>query len=131
MFMKDSLTQGVNNHPPGVPQLAYFLSSNDNFAVYRRFGWLSARLLVTLEIELTELEQKLLNLDAEDVKDSTLINRLWGRDNFEGWNDAQKIIVEAIRTKIGQYCRLQLVLVWRNADLIQLNYFCKNPRFEH
>jgi hypothetical protein len=51
------------NPPEGLPQLASFMNSNDSFAVYRRFGQLSARVLIQLEIDLTELEKKLYDLD--------------------------------------------------------------------
>jgi len=98
----------VDNHPPGIPRLAFFQNSDDSFAVYRRFGWLSARLLVQLEIELTELEQRLLDLDAEDGRDSVLRHRLWLREGFEGWNADQRVITDNIRVKMGEYFELLL-----------------------
>jgi hypothetical protein len=94
----------VETHPEGLPQLASFLNSNDNFAVYRRFGQLSARLLIQLEIDLTELEKKLYELDDKDASDTILKHRLRGHEDYPGWTSAQRDLQSEIHKKLLEYC---------------------------
>lgn len=49
----------------GYPSLAAFLDSDESFMVYRRFGYLQARLLLDKQNQLRELESELDELDAE------------------------------------------------------------------
>jgi hypothetical protein len=58
----------VESCPPGYPHLAAFLSSDENFSLYRRFSYLSARLLLHKQDTLRALEAK---LDALDRRDDT------------------------------------------------------------
>jgi len=46
--------------------LAAFLSSDDNFSIVRRFGFLHHRVLLYKQAELAELERQLDSLDLED-----------------------------------------------------------------
>jgi hypothetical protein len=94
----------VKDFPKGYPQLAAFLNSDDNFAVFRRFGNLSARALVQLQVDLTELEKKLHDLDDADALDPVMSYRLRGFEDFEGWNSAQRDLISEIRVKLGEYC---------------------------
>jgi hypothetical protein len=48
----------------GYPRLAAFLDSDENFMVFRRFGYLQARLLLQKQDELRLLEEELDSLDA-------------------------------------------------------------------
>jgi hypothetical protein len=56
----------VEQCPAGYPRLAAFLSSDENFMLYRRFDYLQARLLLYKQDELRELEGELDHLDAID-----------------------------------------------------------------
>lgn len=47
----------------GYPRLAAFLDSDENFMIYRRFGYLQARLLLDKQNELQRIEK---NLDMQD-----------------------------------------------------------------
>jgi hypothetical protein len=60
------LTQLVNGCPQGYPRLAAFLDSDENFMLYRRFGFLQARMLLHKQDELRELEY---HLDYQDKAD--------------------------------------------------------------
>ena len=51
--------------------VASFLDSDDAFMIYRRFGFLHARLLLYKQDELRELEEDLRALDLRDSKDET------------------------------------------------------------
>jgi hypothetical protein len=69
----------VQDCPEGYPLLAAFLDSDDNFMMYRRFGYLQARLLLEKQEQLRRFEEDLDILDREDKgregKDAN------GRDN--------------------------------------------------
>lgn len=56
----------VEHFPRGYPQLSAFADSDDNFMIYRRFGYIHARLLLHFQDELRELEKKLYDMDLRD-----------------------------------------------------------------
>lgn len=58
----------VHHCPDGYPILGAFLDSDDNFMVYRRFGYLQSRLLLEKQEHLRQLEEELDNLDMEDAQ---------------------------------------------------------------
>lgn len=58
----------VQDCPDGYPRLGAFLDSDDNFMVYRRFGYLQSRLLLEKQEHLRQLEEELENLDMEDAQ---------------------------------------------------------------
>lgn len=95
--------------PEGFPQLAYFLNSNDSFAVYRRFGELSARTLVQLEIDLTDLEKEQRELDTKDAADKVLEKRLRGYEGFHKWDKAQRELGAKTHAKLCEYCESVIV----------------------
>ncbi|KAH7409599.1 hypothetical protein BKA64DRAFT_665364 [Cadophora sp. MPI-SDFR-AT-0126] len=94
--------------PEGFPQLAHFLNSNDSFAVFRRFGTLSARALIQLQIEITELEEKLQELDKRDAADPLLKKRLRGFEGLEGCDNRQRELMEKVQGKLCEYFDLLL-----------------------
>lgn len=93
----------VHDVPEGFPQLAAWLNSNDNWNIYRGFGSLSARVLVNMEIELTKLEQKILDLDEADKAHPRLKFRLNGYENFAEYNEEQKNNVEDAQKLLSEY----------------------------
>ena len=55
----------------GYPNLAAFTSSDEDFAIYRRFGYLQARLLLDKQDQLRLLEEQLDHYDRSDPMRST------------------------------------------------------------
>lgn len=55
----------------GYPYLASFLDSDENFMIYRRFGFLHARLLLQKQDELRVMEATLDRMDRKDKQDDT------------------------------------------------------------
>ncbi len=51
--------------PKGYPRLAAFQCSDENFMIYRKFGYLQARLLLEKQDELCLLGDELKDLDKE------------------------------------------------------------------
>lgn len=105
--------------PEGYPQLAKFINSHDNFAVFRRFGELSARTLLQLQVDLTDLETRLRELDNKDAADPVMVNRLNGYEDFDEWNNDQRVLHSEIRGKLCEYCEFQVRLfstTWKDSD---------------
>lgn len=94
----------VEKHDEGLPQISSFINSHDNNAIFRRFGRMSARTLVQLQIDLTELEEDLDKLDHNDASDPIHKWRLHGLENYNGWNEDQRNIVAKLQTKLCEYC---------------------------
>jgi hypothetical protein len=60
----------VETCPEGYPRLAAFLDSDENFMLYRRFGFLQARLLLYKQDELKMLEDELDSMDRKDKREN-------------------------------------------------------------
>jgi hypothetical protein len=56
----------VRSLPAGYPQLAAYLNSDPDFAIYRRFGFLQSRLLIYRQYEIEVLQERLHQLDRDD-----------------------------------------------------------------
>ncbi|KAH8198234.1 hypothetical protein TruAng_007618 [Truncatella angustata] len=61
-------------------KVATFLDSDENFMIYRRFGYLHARMLLRLQDKLRVLESLLDDYDDEDASDETQKQLLMSRD---------------------------------------------------
>lgn len=75
----------------GYPRLAAFLDSDENFMIYRRFGYVFARLILHKQSQLQRLEKHLDDLDAYDANrdantcdgdedPTSLTNSSWAQD---------------------------------------------------
>ena len=61
-----TMTVIVENFPNGFPRLSCFLDSDDAFMVYRRFGTVFSRLLLSKQDELSRMEMELNGMDKND-----------------------------------------------------------------
>ncbi|KAH8684300.1 hypothetical protein BGZ60DRAFT_523524 [Tricladium varicosporioides] len=93
----------VHDLPEGFPQLASWLNSNNNWNIYRGFGSLSARVLVDLQIELTQLEQKILDLDKANEVHEQLNPGPNGNEGAPRDNGEQKQNVQNAKAKLLEY----------------------------
>jgi hypothetical protein len=94
----------VENYPEGWPQLAAFQHSNDNFAIFRRFGLVHCRLLVQLEAEIALLEHELSKLDQDDAIDgSQHAWRLRTAEYKDDWDPSQRDIRKQLQDKVLAY----------------------------
>ncbi|KAK0703255.1 hypothetical protein B0T26DRAFT_680959 [Lasiosphaeria miniovina] len=66
---KETLSQ-VEAFPPGYPSLAAFLGNDRDFAMFRSFRRLHARVLLRKQDELAQLQQRLDGLDDAENKPS-------------------------------------------------------------
>jgi hypothetical protein len=94
----------VEDHPDGWPRLAAFLNSEDHFGIFRRFGLLHCRILLELQIEITELENRLVALDRKDAEPGSSTGyRLRTAHYQPGWDAEQKELLELLREKLLAY----------------------------
>lgn len=96
---------GVVEHcPEGYPRLAAFLDSDENFMLYRRFGFLQARLLLNKQDELRELEKDLDRLDKVDqAKDPSLLK---SREKDDAVDGRRKKLLYDVEEKFKEYGHL-------------------------
>ncbi len=93
----------MEDYPNGWPQLAAFINSDDNLAVFRRFGQLQSRLLVTLQAEITNLESRLRRLDQEDNESQATHYRLKTTHYKEESDGERNNLTEKIQMKLNNY----------------------------
>lgn len=67
MALTPSIVHGGVN---GYPKMAAFLDSDENFMVYRRFGYMQSRILLARQEKLRRLEARLQELDEKQVAES-------------------------------------------------------------
>jgi hypothetical protein len=93
----------VDKFPKGMPQLAACINSDDVFAHFRRFGRLSALILLDRQIALTELEKKIDDLDEADDKDPIMQSRLDGHEGYKGWDNGKRKLIDEASVKYLEY----------------------------
>jgi hypothetical protein len=74
--------------------------------LYRRFGFLQARLLLCKQDELRDLEERLDILDRIDDKKRPIILKC--RDKDDSQHGERKKLFENIERKFAEYCALKI-----------------------
>jgi len=93
----------VEGYPVGFPQLAAFRNSDDDFAIFRAFNQCHCRILTQLEVEITEIEKQLLELDRADEANPSMEYRLRKSKHKEGWDTAQRDLLREMQLKLKDY----------------------------
>ena len=96
----------MDDAPDGYPRMATFLDSDENFMLYRRFGYLQARLLLEKQDDLRRLESRLGLLDGDDEgKTDVLKTREYYDDEYM---KERKSLMEVIEKKWLEYCEFSM-----------------------
>ena len=82
--------------PKGYPRLAAFLDSDDGFTIFRRFGYVQARLLLEKQDDMRRLENEMLEMDKKDH--GTKSQRLTTRDE-----EPKRDLLQRLETKYHEY----------------------------
>lgn len=93
----------IDDFPRGYPSLSAFLSGDKEFTMFRSFSRLHARLLLHKQDELTELEQRLDQLDHADSKVDSY--RLLTNRHISGDTERRALLRE-IEIKLNEYNNL-------------------------
>lgn len=91
----------VNEFTRGFPNMAAYVDSSENFMVFRRYGYLSSRLLLEMQDEMRDFEKQLDEMDRRDVSgDPTmLMTRNWD----ESMSRRRNRLLNEIRKKYSEY----------------------------
>lgn len=93
----------LDEYPEGFPQLAALISCSDSLAMHRSFKYCHNRILLQLEVQITELEKKLYKLDKEDAADPDREHRLKWTEHENGWDTAQEELIGELTSKLMKY----------------------------
>lgn len=99
--------------------LATFLDSDENFMVYRRFGYLHSRMLLRMQDKLRKLEALLDDYDDEDAADENQKRLLTSRDSDESADRKQD---PGIRTRTQILDEIEVVLEKYGTSFPQIIY---------
>ena len=94
----------MESSPEGYPRLAAFLDSDDNFMIFRRFGYIQTRLLLEKQARLLHLEQKLDQLDTQDEIENPMRLRTIDLDSRD--SEIRDDLLCHIERTFCEYCRL-------------------------
>jgi hypothetical protein len=95
----------------GYKKYSWFLASDDDFLIFRRFGTLNARVLLLLQDELTVAEEKLKALDEQySLKDAPRLHNGSFRveQGEEKQQERRKLLLE-IKDKVSEYSTLLIM----------------------
>jgi len=87
----------------GFPGYTSFTNSDEDFGICRRFAKLRWRRILHLQVELTELEKELEDLDRADFENKDRKHRLRRTLHKEEWNTEQKDLFAKIDTTQKEY----------------------------
>ncbi|KAF2807251.1 uncharacterized protein BDZ99DRAFT_478754 [Mytilinidion resinicola] len=90
--------------PLGYPNLAAFLDSDENFMIYRRFGYIQARLLLEKQDELRKLEKRLDTMDKRDEHNKS--RRLITRDLKKKDAEPRRELFKTLEKAFCEYANL-------------------------
>ena len=99
----------VEQCPEGYPRLAALLDCDENFMLYRRFGFLQARILLNKQDELRELEKDLDRMDKVDERKDPEVLR--SREKDAASSERRKNLLYNIEQKFKEYCTVKLLLI--------------------
>jgi hypothetical protein len=96
----------VRDSPKGYPSVATFLDSDESFMVYRRFGFVQARLLLEKQDDLRKLESKLDRYDKKLGQNPLTKDTLRTRDLKPEAEIARKELMDKLENCFNEYGKL-------------------------
>lgn len=95
----------------GYKKYSWFLASDDDFLIFRRFGTLNARIILALQGDLSVAEEKLKKLD-EDYSQKTaprLYNGSFRHEKDKAQQQERRKLLFEIKDKMKEYGEIQLL----------------------
>lgn len=113
--MSKTKVRKLQDYPTGFPKISCFFDSDDAFMVYRRFGPVYSRLLLSKQDEMSRMEAMLLAMDRTDLADNNgqyLMSRPFDieREQIpEAWDGQSRVkLLEELEKKALEYADLLL-----------------------
>ncbi|KAL9100353.1 MAG: hypothetical protein Q9163_004260 [Psora crenata] len=104
----EGIGPGVDYRQQGYPKVAAFEDCDPSLLIYRKFGWLHNRVLLSEQDELAELEGKLKRLDAWEFASGDYKRLLSQRRDFQQEPFVRQEMITKIKAKLAQYDELLL-----------------------
>ncbi len=98
----------MDEYGRGYARLAAFENCDPSFLVYRKFGWLHNRVLLTLQDELQLLEEELLLLDKVEATKGNPVHQQSRRLDYGRPNSRRRTLLTDIKKKLDEYSMLRL-----------------------
>ena len=95
----------MNNREQGYPKVAGFMDCDRSLLIFRKFGWLHLRSLLSLQDEVVELESKLRRLDQWEFANGDFKNLLSRRRDAQQTDSVRQELFLKIKTKLAEYGR--------------------------
>ncbi|KAH7308753.1 hypothetical protein BKA65DRAFT_172882 [Rhexocercosporidium sp. MPI-PUGE-AT-0058] len=92
----------------GFPRLAKYMSTNEEYQVFRGFASSHIRLLLRYEVEITELEKRLEQLDEEDIANPDMTYRLRNTIHGPKCDTKRKELEYELEVKLLKYDEILL-----------------------
>ncbi|KAI1411362.1 hypothetical protein F5Y13DRAFT_191301 [Hypoxylon sp. FL1857] len=102
--MPDIIDRKLDEYRQGYPHLGAFLALDQNFLIFRRFGYLQARVLLNIQDQLRECEDKLETLDQESEE--------WVLQSRELKNVKRDELLKNIENKLERYSTFMNNALW-------------------
>ena len=93
----------MDEYDRGYGKAAAFEDCDPNFLIYRKFGWLHNRVLLHLQDELQELEQKLESFDKWEVSNGDPRKLVHRRIDDNSKHSPRKAILKEVNEKLEEY----------------------------
>lgn len=93
----------MDEYPEGFPQLAALISCDVDLAMHRSFKYCHSRVLLHLEVQITELEKDLYKLDKKDEADPEREHRLRWTEHEADWDTEQVKLLGKLISKLKEY----------------------------
>lgn len=108
-IMKE-LMFAVEDYPVGYPRQAAFADSDESFMIFRRFGYIHARLLMRRQDEIRELQEELEDMDKRDneIEDRRICLQSRDVDELRGGvglvgGQTRSAILDKLEVKVLKY----------------------------
>ncbi|EXJ83358.1 hypothetical protein A1O1_06979 [Capronia coronata CBS 617.96] len=108
----------IEDNPEGWPRLAAVVDSDPSFMIFRRFGYLRARLLVWHQDRLREIEKSLEDLDWKDFNNEPTRRALCCREGDDRRHPAKR---KQLFNKLNRELKLYDDLLKRSAEIRQFD----------
>ena len=93
----------VNQRQQGYPKVAGFEDCDRTLLIFRKFGWLHVRLLLSLQDELAELETKLKRLDQWEFAEGDYRRLTSHRRDSQQSDSVRGELFVKIKAKFDEY----------------------------
>lgn len=97
------LREKIDEYPDGFSRLAAFVNSDNDFAMIRSFSYCHTRLLLQLQVEVTELEKALFTLDKKDEANPAMKYRRVSTKHKENSDTEHTKLMSELKTKLKEY----------------------------